>query len=149
MNTFRRAALLAATMTLAFAAPAIAQDAYPMDLGDYVELSAITIDDGHSVDYLNHVAGMWRRGQDYARSQGWITSYEVMTNAFPRKGEPDIYLLVRTPRLVDAAEDAKRDQAYRAYMQRTVAQLETESGDRAKYRHLSGTMLLRELRFKK
>ena len=141
-------AAAAACLCLAFAAPALAQDAYPMNQGDYVELSGITIDDGHTIDYLNHVAGLWRRGQEYAKSQGWITSYEVMANAFPRKGEPDIYLIVRTPRFVDAAEDRKRDQAYRAYMQRTVAQLESESGDRAKYRHLSGSMLLRELRFK-
>lgn len=72
-------------------------------------------DDGHSVDYLNPLAGAWRKGQEFAKSQGWITGYE----------------------------------AYRAYMQRTVAQLESESGERAKYRKLSGSMLLRELRFKK
>ena len=31
----------------------------------------------------------------------------------------------------------------------TIAQMESESGDRAKYRKLAGSMLLRELRFKK
>lgn len=141
-------AAAAASLCLALAAPATAQDAYPMDQGDYVELSGITIDDGHTIDYLNHVAGVWRRGQEFAKSQGWITSYEVLANAYPRKGEPDIYLIVRTPRLADAAEDLKRDQAFRAHMQRTISQMQTESGDRAKFRHLSGTMLLRELRFK-
>lgn len=149
MHIARRAAVLAASLSLAFAAPVMAQDAWPMDQGDYVELSAITIEDGRTLDYLNHLAGMWRRGQEFAKQQGWITSYEVMANAYPRKGEPDIYLLVRTPRLADAAEDLRRDAAYRAYMQRTVAQMQSESGDRAKYRTLSGAMLLRELRFKK
>ena len=149
MNLVRHAALLATTFSLGLVGPALAQDAYPMDQGDYVELSAIQIDDGHSVDYLNHVTGMWRRGQDFAKAQGWISSYEVMSNVYPRKGEPDIYLVIRMPRLADAAEEQKRDTAYRAHMQRTIAQLETESGDRAKYRHLGGTMLLRELRFKK
>jgi hypothetical protein len=127
----------------------MAQDAYPMDEGDLVDLSAIQIDDGHTVDYLNHVTGLWRKGQEFSKSQGWITSYEVMMNMHPRKGEPDIYLLVRYPRMVDAAEGLKRDQAYRAHMQRTVTQLEAESGDRAKFRHLAGSMLLREMRFKK
>lgn len=148
MKPSQHLAALAAGLCLAFATPAMADDAYPMNLGDYVELSGIKIDDGHTVDYLNHVAGLWRRGQEFAKQQGWITSYEVLANAYPRNGEPDIYLIVRTPRLNDAAEDQKREQAYRAYMQRTIAQLETESGDRAKYRHLSETMLLRELRFK-
>lgn len=120
-----------------------------MDQGDYVEIGGIQIDDGHSVDYLNHVAGLWKKGQDFAKSQGWITSYEVMSNVYGRKGEPDIYLITRFSRLADAAEEQKRDEAYRAYMQRTVSQLETESGDRAKYRKQAGSMLLRELRFKK
>jgi hypothetical protein len=120
-----------------------------MDQGDYVEISGIQVDDGHSLDYLNHVAGLWRKGQEFAKSQGWITSYEAMTNVHARKGEPDIYLIVRSPRFADAAEETRRDDAYRAYMQRTVTQLETESGDRAKFRKLAGSMLLRELRFKK
>ena len=97
MRAFRRAVMLAASLTLAHAAPALAQDAYPMTSGDYVVLSAIQIDDGHTLDYLNHLTGQWRRGQEFAKSQGWITSYEVMANAYPRKGEPDIYLLVRSP----------------------------------------------------
>lgn len=148
MKALRRAAILAASLTLAYAAPVLAQDTYPMTQGDYIELSAISIEDGHTLDYLNHLAGQWRRGQEFAKQQGWITSYEVMANAYPRKDEPDIYLLVRSPRLADAAEDMKRDTAYRAYMQRTIAQMESESGDRAKYRKLSGSMLLRELRFR-
>jgi hypothetical protein len=149
MDLIQRTAVLAATISLAIAAPAIAQDTYPMDQGDFVELAAIQVDDGHTLDYLNHVTGLWKRGRDFAKAQGCISSYEVMTNVYPRKGEPDIYPLVRFPRLADAAEEQKRDVAYRAHMARTVAQLETESGDRAKYRHLAGSMLLRELRFKK
>jgi hypothetical protein len=149
MNIARRAAILAASLSFAFATPVLAQDAYPMDQGDFVEISAIQIDDGHTVDYLNHVTGLWRRGQEFAKSQGWITSYEVMANVHPRKGEPDVYLITRSSRMVDAAEQKKRDDAYNAHMQRTVAQLESESGERAKYRHLAGTQLLRELRFKK
>jgi len=149
MKTVRRAAIAAASLCLALAAPVAAQNALPMEQGDYVELSAITIDDGHNLDYMNHLANNWRKGQEFAKSQGWISSYEVMVNAYPRKGEPDVYLIVRAPRLADAAEDAKRDEAYRAYMQRTAAQLQAESGERAKYRTLSGMMLLRELRFRK
>lgn len=149
MRAIRRAAVLAASLSFAFATPAMAQDAFPMDLGDFVEVSAISIDDGHTLDYLNHLTGLWKKGQDFAKAQGWITSYEVMTNVHPRKGEPDVYLLVRFPRLADAAEEQRRDVAFRAHMQRTIAQMEAESGDRAKFRHLAGTMLLRELRYKK
>jgi hypothetical protein len=149
MKTKLIAALGAAMLCCATAVPALAQDGYPMDTGDYVEVSGIEVADGHDLDYLNHIAGLWRRGQEFSKSQGWITSYEAMVNIYPRKGEPNIYLLIRSPRLVDAAEELKRDAAYRAHMQRTVTQLQTESGDRAKFRTLSGSLLLRELRFKK
>ncbi len=149
MKIIRLAAFAAASLCLAFAAPVQAQDSYPMDDGDFVEISSIQIDDGHTLDYAQHIAGMWRKGQDFAKAQGWITSYEVMANMYPRKGEPDVYLIVRFPNFATAAENVKRDAAYRAHMQRTITQLESESGDRAKYRKLAGSMLLRELRFKK
>ena len=149
MNLARRAAVLAASLSFAFATPAFAQNSWPMDMGDFVEMSGITIDDGHTLDYLNHLTGLWKRGQDFAKAQGWITGYEVLMNVNGRKGEPDVYLITRSSRMVDAAEQQKRDDAYNAHMQRTIAQLETESGERAKYRHLAGSILLRELRFKK
>lgn len=149
MTIIRNAAIAAASLCLAFAAPVQAQDANPLVDGDFVEISAIQIDDGHSLEYAQHIAGMWRKGQDFAKSQGWITSYEVMGNMYPRRGEPDVYLIVRFPTFATVAENEKRDAAYRAYMQRSVTQLEEESGNRAKYRKLAGSMLLRELKFKK
>ena len=149
MKIVRCAAIAAVSLCLAFAAPVQAQDSYPLEDGDFVEISSIQIDDGHSLAYAQHVAGMWRKGQDFAKAQGWITSYEVMGNMYPRRGEPDVYLIVRFANFATAAENVKRDAAYRAHMQRTIAQMESESGDRAKYRKLAGSMLLRELRFKK
>lgn len=133
----------AAALTFGFAAlPAMAED-LPVEPGDYVEISSITVDDGHTLDYINHLAGQWRKGQDYAKAQGWISSYEILSNEYPRAGEPDFYLVTRFPRFADPAEGKKRDDMYNAYMQSTMAQAQAASADRAKYRHLSGSMLLR------
>ena len=148
MSVFRYAAPAAALLSFAFSSPALAQDEWPFDFGDFVEVSGIDVDDGHDLDYAKHLAGLWKKGQDYAKQQGWITSYEVLQNPYARKGEPDIYLVTHFPNFASPAEENKRDLAYRAYMQRTIAQLETESGERAKYRTLSGSMLLRQLNFK-
>lgn len=149
MKSIRRVAIVAASVCLAFATPSQAQDSYPLEDGDYVEVAGVMIEDGHALDYANHIAGMWKRGQDFAVSQGWITSYEVLGNVHPRKGEPDVYLITRFAKFADAAEDDRRDKAYRAHMQRTIAQLQSESGERAKIRTLGSTMLLRELKIKK
>ena len=148
MRKLMFAAMLAAPLALAMSAPAVAQN-YPFDYGNFADVTGIDILDGGGIEYANYLAKEWRKNQEFAKSQGWISSYEVMTNVYARKGEPDIYLITRFSRLADAAEEMKRDEAYRAHMQRTVTQMETESGDRAKFRKLAGSMLMRELRFKK
>lgn len=142
MKHLRLAAV--AAISLAFAAvPANAADEWPVVPGDYVSISMITVDDGHDLEYANHLAGQWRKGQDYAKAQGWITGYEILTNEYPRAGEPHYYLITRFAKFADPAEEKKRDDAYRSYMQATSAQMEAASADRSRYRHLMGSMLLR------
>jgi hypothetical protein len=148
MNALRMAAVLAASLSLAFAVPALAQSD-PMVGGDYVEVSSISIDDGHYLDYANHLAGMWRANQEYAKSQGWISGYEVLANPFKRPGEPDLILVVRFKSIPDAAENERREKMYRDHVKLTDAQLEAASGDRAKFRKVLGSQLLQVLNFRK
>lgn len=134
-----------AAVSLAFTAPfaAQAQSAWPTKPAEYVEVSGIEVDDGHGLDYANHLAGQWRKGQDYAMQQGWITGYEILTNEHARDGEPDIYLLTRFTNFADSAEGERRDAMYLKHMTATTAQMQAASGDRAKYRKQKGSMLLR------
>lgn len=144
MNSLRLAAAAALALSLAMPVAALAQAGeWPVTSGDYVEVSMIKIDDGHGLEYLEYLAGNWRKSQDYAKQQGWISSYEIWTNEYPRDGEADIYLITFTPHLPDAAEAERRDRQYREYMQQTVAQMQAASAGRAEYRHLAGSMLLR------
>jgi len=149
MKAIRYAALAVASLTLAFAAPALADDPWPVDNGDYVEVSMISVDDGHDLDYMTHLAGQWRKGQDFAKAQGWISGYEILANQNRRPGEPDYYLITRFPRFADKAEEAKRDEAYFAHMQSTTAAMQAGSAERAKYRKQMGSQLLRALVWKK
>ncbi len=149
MNTKRIAAFAAAAVSLAFASPVLAQSEFPLVPGDYVDMAMITIDDGHNLDYANFLAGEWRKQQEFAKSQGWITGYEILSNVDKRKGEPDIYLVTKFTMMPDAAESAKRDEAFRKYMATTDSQMEKESGSRATYRHVIGSMLLQKLEWKK
>lgn len=149
MKAIRYAALAAASLTLAFAAPAFADDPWPVDNGDYVEVGMISVDDGHDLDYLTYLAGQWRKGQDFAKAQGWISGYEILTNQNKRPGEPDFYLITRFPRFADKAEETKRDEAYFAHMQSTTAAMQAGSAERSKYRHQLGSQLLRALVWKK
>jgi len=149
MNTIRRAAVLAVSLSLAFATPALADDPWPTDEGDYVTVSMISVDDGHDLEYMNFLAGQWRKGNAFAKAQGWISSYEILANVHRRAGEPDYYLVVRFPNFADKAEAKRRDDAYFAHMATTTAAMQTASGQRSSYRKQLGSQLLRELPWKK
>ncbi|BEV02291.1 hypothetical protein [Novosphingobium olei] len=138
-----RFAAAAAALSLAFAMPALAQE-LPVKAGELVEVGMIKVDDGHFADYAMFLGDQWRKDQDYSVKQGWISSYEILTNEFPRAGEPDFYLITRYPSIPDAAEQKKRQDAYLAYMQSTMQKMEAGSADRAKYRKVLGSMLLRK-----
>jgi len=140
-------AALALGLALGAAAPqaAMAASEWPLDPGDYVEISTIKIDDGHMLDYANHLAGDWRKSQDFSKAQGWITDYQIWMNEYPRAGEPDIYLVTWVPKFATPAEEMKRDEAYKAYMKTTEAAMQAASGKRDEYRHLSGSMLMKNL----
>ena len=149
MKALRCAAVLAASLSLAFAAPSLADDPWPTDNGDYVTVSMISVDDGHDLHYMQHLAGQWRKGQDFAKAQGWITDYEILVNVNKRPGEPDYYLVTRFPRFATKEEEAKRDEAYFAHMAATTEQMQAGSAERAKYRTQLGSQLLRAQVWKK
>ena len=147
MNAYRKAAVMAASLALAWSIPGLAQND-PFVPGGYVEVSSIKIDDGHSLDYAQFLASEWRGRQEFAKKQGWIDSYEVLANVNARAGEPDLILVTRYKSSPDAAEQLRRDDAMRSYNKQTDAQMQAASGGRAKYRHLVGSQLWQELKFK-
>jgi hypothetical protein len=141
------AALVAAPFMLSVATPAAGQNS-PFTPGDYEDVGMIDVSDGGGYEYAMFLANTWRKNQEFAKSKGWITGYQVLANVHARPGEPDIYLVTSFTTLPDAAEEEKRATAYREFMKQTDAQLEAASGDRAKYRTVMGSFLLRQLKFK-
>ena len=136
--------------TTAIAAPQVAsaQSEWPVDNGDYVEITGIVVDDGHELEYTKWLATEWRKSADFAVSKGWLSSYEIMYNVNPRKGEPTLYLVRRFPNFPTSAEEDARDKAYREWDARTESQMQAASAGRAEFRHVSGSMLLREVTWK-
>ena len=147
MSAFRHAAVIAASFSLALAAPAFAQE-FPLTSGEFVDVTSVTVDDGHNMDYAMFLAGRWREQREFMKAQGWITSYEILANINKRSGEPDLYLIQRSKSLPDGTESERRDQVLRDKVKMTSAQLEAASGDRAKFRHIISSSMLQVLNFK-
>ncbi|MCT2559260.1 hypothetical protein N0B51_09715 [Tsuneonella sp. YG55] len=150
MKAMTLAASAAACLAFALPQAAAAQaDPWPFDGGDYVEVTGIEISDGSELKYAKWLAGEWRANEDFFVAQGWNTRYEILTNEFPRKGEPDLYIVRYFPKFVDNAEGERRRQVMMARYKRTQEKLQEESAGRASYREVSGSMLLRKMEWKK
>lgn len=147
MRKLMFAVMFASPFAIAMSSPAAAQNS-PFTPGDYEEVGMIDISDGGGLEYANFLATTWKKNQEYAKSKGWITGYQVLANVNPRPGEPDLYLVTSFTSLPDAAEDEKRNQAYRDFMKQSDAEAEAASGDRSKFRTVMGSFLLRQLKFK-
>jgi hypothetical protein len=139
-------ALGASSMLMAGAALA---DEYPFVAGDYWEVTGIHIMDGGSLKYANWLASEWRENLEFSKSKGWIKDYMVFANVYPRHGEPDLYLVTVTDRIVSGPESEKRQDEYMAWRKKTIAQMDAESGNRAEYREVMSSSLIQKMEFRK
>jgi hypothetical protein len=143
-------AVAAAGVTMmAIATPTLAQEENPWKQGNYWDVSGIHIKDGGGLKYAQFLASSWVKNQEFAKSQGWISSYMVLSNEYPREGEPDLYLITVFTSMASPDEQDKRTQAWREFNKKTMSQMQAESGARADYRTVGGQMLLRELVLRK
>ncbi len=131
------------TTPMALPTVAAAQE-FPLVAGDYSEVAGIFVKDGGAYKYATHLATKWVDVQEFAKSKGWISDYKILINEYPRDGEPTIYLMTTFAKMADAAEGERRNKAYDAYMKSSAEQQIAESGNRAEYRTVQSSMLLRE-----
>ena len=142
MRRFMLAALGAASM--ACAVPVAAQE-LPVKSGEYWDVASISVDDGHFPDYVDFLAGEFRKRNDFSVSKGWIKGYRIFSNVNARDGEPDLYLVTIFDHVPTPADDIQREKEMSAFMAQNTRQSAAGSGHRATYRKLRGDMLLQEL----
>jgi len=145
----RSIVVLALCASAALVATRAAADEWPVVSGDFWEINGIHLKDGGALAYANFLAGEWRDNQEFAKSKGWIKNYMILANAYPRKGEPDIYLVTVTDSIASGPEGEKRQAQYMDWKKKTVAQMQQESGNRAEFREVVSSTLLQELTFRK
>jgi hypothetical protein len=143
MKTLFTGAAMLVAAPMAMPTVVMAQES-PLVAGDYAKVGGIYVKDGASFKYAMHLAGSWKKNQEFAKSQGWITDYKIYINENPRDGEPNVYLMTTFASLPDAAEGERRQKVYDAWAKDTAVQREAESGNRAEYRTIKSSMLLRE-----
>ena len=149
-NDFKQFALgVVGALVLAVSLPATAQDENPWKAGNYWNVSGIHVKDGGGLKYAQYLATEWVKTQEYAKSQGWISDFMVLSNTHPREGEPNLYLITIAPSLPSSDEADKRGRMMREFNKTTIAQMQAQSAGRAEVRELGGQMQLRQLVLRK
>ena len=149
-----RNALIRMIAVLAFGASSVMMaagalaDEWPFVEGDYWEVTGISIEDGGGLKYSNWLADEWRKDAEFAKSKGWIKDYKVIASAYPRSGEPDLYLIRIREDIPSGAEGEKRQKEYMDWQKKSLETLVGESGNRAQYREVMSNELLQELKFR-
>jgi hypothetical protein len=121
---------------------------WPLVQGDHWEVTGIHLKDGGALSYANFLANEWPQDQEFAKSKGWIKSYTVLVNAYPRKGEPDLYLIAITEGVPSGPEGEKRNAEYMAWSKTSIADQQKASGNRAEFREVGSSSLLQEMKFR-
>jgi hypothetical protein len=131
-------------MAITFAAPAAAQDR-TSSLGPLWNISTIEVLDGHFEEDLGWLNDRWRGNQAFAKQQGWILDYHILSNSDARDGEADLYLITRYADEPNVAEIERRDAVMLRRMQTTAVGAEQQSAARGTMRRQMGSMTLREM----
>ncbi len=116
--------------------------------GMYWEVTGIKLADGGGLKYAKWLASEWRKNMDYAVSEGWLSSYDILSNVHPRADEPDIYLIRVFETMPTVAEDEKRREKYMAWVKKSMEKMQEESGNRAEYRTVMSTALMQEMKYR-
>ena len=142
------AALAALPTSFAFTAPAFGQ-ASSYTPGSFWDVTGIKFKEGGGEKYLDWVATEWKKQQEFAKSKGWIEDYQVLANTYPRPGEADIYLMTKYKSTPDAAEQARRNAAFEAFVKMDPHQADTQMVEtRTPLRTIVESFQLKELKLK-
>lgn len=138
------AAALAVGSVMVVPASASAQ-AVAYTPGNYWSVQGIYIEPGQFENYMDYIADRYRRNQEFAKSQGWISGYRILVNVNRRKDEPDMYLISEFAQMPNAKEQMERDALVERNLRETARQAEQSSGQRVSMRKLGSNTLMQEL----
>jgi hypothetical protein len=143
-----KAALAAAS--IAFAASgssSIAQDRSYTPSTVWV-FSNIDVIDGQFENYMDYLAGNWKRVQEIGKREGVVVSYHVFSVNNPRMNEPDLILGIEYKDYVTTAEQEAIQKRVNAALAQTDRSADKAYADRGTMRRSMGTMELQELKLK-
>lgn len=134
----------AAAMMTALAAPAIAQDS-SYKPGTVWEVGRINVLPGQFENYMDWLAGQWKRIQELGKAEGIVVDYHVLATNNARAGEPDVILIIEYKDYLTTAQQEAFNKKVNALLGQDDRKLTAASGERAKMREQLGSVQYQEL----
>ncbi len=131
-------------MTVPMAAPAMAQES-SYEPGTVWSASRIKVLPGQFENYMDHLAGQWKKVNDFAKAEGMLVEYHVLATNNARDGEPDLVLVIEYKDYYSIAQQQAFAKKVNAMLATDERKQTAASGDRSKMRELMGSTEYQEL----
>jgi hypothetical protein len=139
------AGLAMASMTIS--APAMAQES-SYKPGTVWETSRIKVLPGQFENYMDYLATSWKKIQEYAKAQGIVASYHVLSTNSARTGEPDLILVIEYKDYLTTAQRDAFSKEANTLLSQDDRKADTAAGKREVMRELIGAVEYQELNLK-
>lgn len=136
--------LLAGAVMLMAVTPAIAQES-SYKPGTVWEAGRIDVLPGQFENYMDWLAGQWKKIQELGKAEGIIVEYHVLAANNPRAGEPDLILIVEYKDYQTTAQQEAFNKKVNAMLASDDRKQSAASGERSKMRESLGSVQYQEL----
>jgi hypothetical protein len=134
----------AAALTVAMAAPALAQES-SYKPGSVWEVSRIKVLPGQFENYLDYLADRWKKIQEFGKKEGAVLDYHVLSLNNAREGEPDLVLIVEYKDYLTTAQSEALRKKLNAFLAEDDRKAEAGGAARGVMREQIGSLEYQEL----
>ena len=116
--------------------------------GTIWESSYVRILPGQYENYMDYLAGTWKKVQEMGKKEGVVVSYHVLSTINARQGEPDLVLIIEYKDYQTTAQQKALNDKVNAMLAQDDRKADAASGARGNMRELLGSRQYQELKLK-
>lgn len=144
LNNMLVAAGLATMLTAALPPRVMAQES-SYKLGTVWQADRVKVLPGQFENYLDYLAGRWKKIQEFAKKEGLVVSYRVLAVNSARADEPDLILIVEYKDYLTTAQQEAFGKKLNAHLAEDDRKAEAGGAARGAMRTSLGSIEYQEL----
>ena len=116
--------------------------------GTVWNVSRIKVLDGQFENYMDHLAGQWKKVQEFGKAEGIVVDYHVLATNNARDGEPNLVLVIEYKDYAKTSEIEAFTKKVNAMLATSDRKADKEYGERTKMREPMCSVEYQELDLK-